>query len=206
MICTEKTKLVVGIDEVGYGAWAGPVVIGAAIMSQQDRDIARKLGAKDSKKLTETKREEIYKQLWASTDTTVFLEFIASLEIDKGVSFTMRQRTGFLLEKINQYLSQKEVAIEEAHVVLDGGLDDSKSEWPSIVIPKADSSEVAVSIASIIAKVERDRHMDWLSMRYPEYGWSTNKGYGTKEHLKALKTYGATPEHRVSYRPVRLLA
>ncbi|WP_066053218.1 ribonuclease HII [Robertmurraya korlensis] len=181
---------IAGIDEVGRGPLAGPVVAGAVILP----DDFQILGIDDSKKLTETKREELY-ELIRKAAVSIGIGIIEAKEIDK----------------INIYEATKKamyVAINELHISPDFLLVDAMkltTPIPSEAIIKGDSKSISIAAASIIAKVTRDRMMKELAKSFPEYGFEKNMGYGTKEHTEALQLYGATPHHRRSFAPVKEL-
>jgi ribonuclease HII len=181
---------IAGIDEVGRGPLAGPVVAGAVILP----DDFQILGIDDSKKLTETKREELY-ELIRKAAVSIGIGIIEANEIDK----------------INIYEATKKAmyaAINELHISPDFLLVDAMkltTPIPSEAIIKGDSKSISIAAASIIAKVTRDRMMKELAKSFPEYGFEKNMGYGTKEHIEALQLYGATPHHRRSFAPVKEL-
>lgn len=179
---------IAGIDEVGRGPLAGPVVA-AAVILPDDFEV---LGIDDSKKLTETKREELY-ELIRSSAVSIGVGIIEAKEIDV----------------INIYEATKKamyVALNELHINPDFLLVDAMKltvPVPSEAIIKGDSKSISIAAASIIAKVTRDRMMKELAISYPEYRFEQNMGYGTKEHIEALQLYGATPHHRKSFAPVK---
>lgn len=182
--------LIAGIDEVGRGPLAGPVVAAAVILP----DDFQILGIDDSKKLTETKREELY-ELIRSTALSIGVGIIEAKEIDT----------------INIYEATKKamyVALNELHISPDFLLVDAMkltTPIPSEAIIKGDSKSISIAAASIIAKVTRDRMMKELAQSFPEYRFEQNMGYGTKEHIAALQLYGATPYHRRSFAPIKEL-
>lgn len=182
--------LIAGIDEVGRGPLAGPVVAAAVILP----DNFQILGIDDSKKLTETKREELY-ELIRSTAVSIGVGIIEAKEIDT----------------INIYEATKKAmyaALNELHISPDFLLVDAMkltTPIPSEAIIKGDSKSISIAAASIIAKVTRDRMMKELAQSFPEYRFEQNMGYGTKEHIEALQIYGATPYHRRSFAPIKEL-
>ena len=174
-----------GIDEVGRGPLAGPVVAGAVILPK-DCDI---LYVNDSKKLTEKKREELY---------DVIMEKAVSI----GIGYASPER----IDEINilqaTYEAMRE-AISKLTVSPDILLNDAvtipKVSCKQVPIIKGDAKSISIGAASIIAKVTRDRLMVDYDTIYPEYGFASNKGYGAKAHIDALKKYGPTPIHRRSF-------
>lgn len=180
-------KLIAGIDEVGRGPLVGPVVAACVILPKNfyHEDI------KDSKKLSEKKRNELYKLIMKK-----------ALSIGIGVVSSGR------IDKINIYQATKEamkLAIENSKIKPEYLLIDAMKldiDIPSKSIIKGDTLSESIAAASIIAKVTRDAMMYELDKEYPEYDFKNNKGYGTKKHLEALKEYGVIEEHRRSFAPV----
>ncbi|PFG06735.1 ribonuclease HII [Bacillus sp. es.034] len=181
---------IAGIDEVGRGPLAGPVVT-AAVILPKDFYLA---GLNDSKKLSEGKREEYY-------------EYIQRHAISIGVGMVHAEE----IDSINIYQATKK-AMNEAIVQLpvqpDYLLIDAMkivSPYPSQSIIKGDSKSISIAAASIIAKVTRDRMMKEYAEKYPGYAFEKNAGYGTKDHLNGLEQLGVTPLHRKSFAPVKEL-
>ena len=174
-----------GIDEVGRGPLAGPVVAGAVILPKD----CQILYLNDSKQLSEKKREELY-------------EVIMEQAVATGLGFVSPER----IDKINilqaTYEAMRE-AFEKLSVCPDLLLNDSvtipKVEIKQIPIIKGDDKSVSIAAASIIAKVTRDRLMVQYDSVFPEYGFASNKGYGSAGHIAALRKYGPTPIHRKSF-------
>jgi ribonuclease HII len=181
-----------GIDEVGRGPWAGPLVIGAVILG----DIAIP-NLTDSKKLTKTKREELNKIILATAPATA-LGWVSSTELDQiGLSPALRLATHRALKQIKSPYHE---------IIIDGTVNFLANTPLSphvTTLKKADLLIPAVSAASIIAKVARDTYMQNLAATYPHHGFASHVGYGTANHLKAIKTHGLTPEHRRSFRPIQ---
>jgi ribonuclease HII len=190
----EGCDIVVGVDEVGRGPGAGPVTAGAVWIP---RDALPKLmvKVKDSKVLTEKRREELYELIdetcvWtvASVDNTV-IDQINILEATKLAMF-----------KALGQLEYKGVYID--HALIDGTVKIDDLWCPQTQIIRGDSKSISIAAASIMAKVTRDEEMRTLHWVYPEYGWMRNKGYLTREHIEAIQTYGITDYHRKSFRKV----
>lgn len=176
--------IVCGVDEAGRGPLAGPVSVCACIMPAG----IPILGIDDSKKLSEQKREALYESITAVADYCVVL--IDEKTIDE---INILQATKLGMKKAIEGLKQTpSVALIDAVKGLDVSV-----RCESIV--KCDAKSYATAAASIIAKVTRDRLMRELDIKYPMYGFAKNKGYGTAEHIAALKTYGACPSHRRSF-------
>ena len=174
---------VAGIDEVGRGPLAGPVVT-ACVIVPRDRLVP---GVNDSKKVAEKKRERLFDELIAAADYA---------------------RTGWrspqAIDELN-ILNATKAAMEEAaagavgaHFLIDA-VEGLSLPGESTSIIHGDAMSFMIAAASIVAKVTRDRYMVELDAKYPEYGFARNKGYGTAEHIAALKKYGPCPEHRRSF-------
>ncbi len=176
---------VCGIDEAGRGPLAGPVVAGAAILPK-DYGI---LGINDSKQLSEKKREELY---------SVILEEAVAV----GIGMASPQR----IDEINILMATYEAmrqAIQNLSVVPDILLNDAvcipQVEIPQVPIIRGDAKSISIGAASILAKVTRDRLMVEYDKIMPEYGFARHKGYGTSEHIEAIRVYGPSSIHRQSF-------
>ncbi len=182
-------KLIAGVDEVGRGPLAGPVVAAAVIL---DHDFPI-FGLDDSKKLTAKKREQLA-EIIKSTCIAWSLGKASVAEID---SINILQASLLAMKRAIEALSVKpdHIQIDGQHLL--------KINCSMEAIINGDSLIPAISAASIIAKVARDLEMLEYDSVYPGYGFAKHKGYGTAEHLAALKSLGATPIHRRSFAPVR---
>ena len=175
-------SLLAGVDEAGRGPLAGPVVA-AAVIFEKGKYIE---GIKDSKKLTEKKREELYEQI-LSEALAVEVAVIDVDEIER-------------LNILNAALKAMKTAVEKLNpkpefILIDGNKKFT-TNIPAEAIVKGDAKSFVIGAASIVAKVTRDRIMRELDKRFPEYYWAKNKGYGTKQHIEAIKKYGVTEHHR----------
>lgn len=183
----QNINLIAGIDEVGRGPLAGPVVAAAVILPKNFYD--KRIN--DSKKISEKKREELY-------------EVIISNAISVGFGVVSNER----IDEINIYEATKEAMkqainnlnIEPEYLLIDAMKLDTFI--PSMSIIKGDASSQSIAAASIVAKVVRDKMMYELDKKYPLYDFKNNKGYGTKKHIDAINKYGVLPEHRKSFKPV----
>ena len=197
--------MILGIDEVGRGPYAGPLVIGACVLgdwqNSEDAEWIEKLT--DSKKLSAKRREEFYvlikeKALAAATG------WVSSAEIDEvGLSEALRLATRRAVEQIQK------TKVPFSEIIIDGTMNflvGTKLEKYVSTLKKGDFLVKEISAASILAKVERDKYMTELDAVYPEYGFGKHVGYGTAAHQKAMEEFGLTPEHRRSFRPVREIA
>ena len=192
---------ILGIDEVGRGPWAGPLVIGAVILPKDENgnfpDWVTPLT--DSKKLSVKKREE-FSDLILNNALATGLGWVTAPEIDKlGLSESLKLATRRAVEEIR---AQK---VPFTEIIIDGTvnfLKDTNLERYVTNLKKADLLIKEVSAASIIAKVARDHYMQNLAQKYPEYGFDKHVGYGTKLHSEMLAKYGPCPEHRSSFKPI----
>lgn len=190
-------RFIIGIDEVGRGPGAGPVTAGAVWIPEE---ALPKLMSKvkDSKVLTEKRRDEMYELIdetcvWAVA--SVNNETIDEINILNATRLAMKKAVLNLEDTFN------EPAVLD-HLLIDGTvvLDDM---WiPQTQVIRGDSKSISIAAASIMAKVTRDEEMKMLHWVCPQYGWLRNKGYLTKEHIEAIKTYGITNYHRKSFRKV----
>ncbi len=181
----ESFSWICGIDEVGRGPLAGPVVAGAVILPK-DCDI---LYLNDSKQLSEEKREELYAVIMEKA-VAVGLGFVAPERIDQ---INILQATyEAMREAISKLDPQPDLLLNDAVTI-------PKVTIRQIPIIKGDAKSVSIAAASIVAKVTRDRLMVQYEEVYPGYGFASNKGYGAQVHLDALKKYGPTPIHRRSF-------
>lgn len=189
---------IIGIDEVGRGPVAGPIVFCACAI-KKDFDVLSlfpKRELKDSKKLSKKKREDIsnkIKELEGREIIFSFGEREASFIDDKGLSLAIRECVD---ESLNGLFSKG--VKKSSKIFLDGGLKlEGELDWESVI--KGDEKVGAISLASIIAKVYRDKLMEDINKIHPEYGFEKNAGYGTKSHLDAIKENGLTKYHRKSF-------
>ena len=197
--------MILGIDEVGRGPYAGPLVIGACILgdwqNSENAEWIEKLT--DSKKLSAKRREELYVLIKEKALATA-TGWVSSAEIDEiGLSEALRLATRRAVEQIQK----TEVSFSE--IIIDGTMNflaGTKLEKYVSTLKKGDFLVKEISAASILAKVERDKYMAELDAVYPEYGFGKHVGYGTAAHQKAMEEFGLTPEHRRSFRPVREIA
>ncbi len=180
---------ILGIDEVGRGCWAGPLVVGAVILGKEIS------GLTDSKLLSKKKREELDQQIQESAKF-VGLGWVEPKEIDElGLTASMKLAIKRALES----------APEVTQIIIDGNINYLADDSKVITQIKADQTVPAVSAASIVAKVARDTYMENASKDHPDFGFETHVGYGTKVHREALTMHGVTSLHRLSYKPIQAL-
>ena len=197
--------MILGIDEVGRGPYAGPLVIGACILgdwqNSENAEWIEKLT--DSKKLSAKRREELYVLIKEKALATA-TGWVSSAEIDEvGLSEALRLATRRAVKQIQK------TKVPFSEIIIDGTMNflvGTKLEKYVSTLKKGDFLVKEISAASILAKVERDKYMIELDAIYPEYGFGKHVGYGTAAHQKAMEEFGLTPEHRRSFRPVREIA
>ncbi|ABX27133.1 ribonuclease HII [Lactobacillus helveticus] len=183
----QKGELVAGVDEVGRGPLAGPVVT-AAVIIDHNFDL---LEVNDSKKLSPEKRLQLYPKI-----------------LSEAVSVGIGVKSAAVIDQINIYEADRQAmaqAVKALDVKPNALLVDAMNvpvDLPQIELIKGDAKSNSIAAASIVAKVFRDKLMDDYDKIYPQYGFPRNAGYGTKEHIDALKKYGPTPIHRKTFAPV----
>ena len=186
----QSVRIEAGIDEVGRGCLAGPVVA-AAVILPEDFDLP---GLTDSKQLTAHRRED-YDHTIREKAIAVSVGSATVEEIDRlnilGATFLAMERAIVGLEPHPEYL------------LIDGNRFRSHLEIPYETIVGGDGRVASIAAASIVAKVYRDRLMAHLAEKYPEYHWERNAGYGTAAHLVAIRSHGLTPHHRRTFAPCR---
>lgn len=180
--------MIVGIDEVGRGAWAGPLVVGAVLLGGEHIQ-----GLTDSKKLTKKQRERLDLEI-RQTARAVGLGWVSAKQVDSlGLSKAL---------KLGAKRALSHIRAEYDEIIIDGTvafIDDSRVK----VMTKADLLIPSVSAASIVAKVARDRYMTQVDAIFSGYNFASHVGYGTAAHRAALEQYGVTPLHRLSFEPLR---
>jgi ribonuclease HII len=179
---------IAGVDEVGYGAWAGPVVVAAVVIKKAAPDDFL-VGIQDSKQLSALQRQRIYDHfisypLWGEWAVS----YVPADRIAKGNVLTLT------LQAMAQAVTQT-----SAQAVIVDGCHEIPCDLPQKSFPKADQRSISVALASIIAKVTRDNLMSRLAEEYPLFHWEKNKGYGTLLHRTAIGQYGLTVHHRPHY-------
>ncbi|EWM61841.1 ribonuclease HII [Streptococcus thermophilus] len=181
-------ELIAGVDEVGRGPLAGPVVAAAVILPK----LCKIKGLNDSKKIPKSKHEAIYNQV-----------------MKEAVAVGIGMKDNYVIDDVNIYEATKLAMIEAIeklnpqpeHLLIDAMNLDSPIEQTSII--KGDANSLSIAAASIIAKVTRDKMMADYEQEFPGYAFAKNAGYGTKEHLSGIDKFGVTPIHRRSFEPIK---
>jgi ribonuclease HII len=184
----------IGVDEVGRGAWAGPLLVVAARVKPHNN---LPFGITDSKLLSKAQKEQFYQQLLIVCDFGegwVEVEEIDSMGLGPALKLGAMRAVGELSN------------VENEEICIDGSVNFLKDVFPkSFAKIKADINEPIVSSASVYAKVVRDRKMTALHYEMPQYGFKDHVGYGTSAHIEALKKYGVSKHHRKSFKPIMAL-
>lgn len=195
--------ILVGIDEVGRGPIAGPVSVGVFSSTRQGLVLILKgidLPLRDSKKLTKDKREAWFNYIQKCVKLGMCnfsVSSVSAKEIDKiGIVKSIQKAMGMSLSKLSSSCKLEAVSCQ---LLLDGSLKAPLIYKNQKTIIKGDEKEPIIAIASIMAKVTRDRYMATMDKKYPQYGFMGHVGYGTKEHYKAIKQHGISDIHRKTY-------
>ena len=193
-------NFVVGIDEAGRGPLAGPVVAGAVVLLNKKLQNLS-LGVKDSKKLTSKQREEIYNYFKKNITVQWGIGIVSEKVIDK---INILEATKLAMIKSVKNLEKKLGKSKEKLVLIIDGNMKLNSEFEQKSIIKADQKVFSCALASIFAKVTRDKIMQKYHKKYPKYGFDKHKGYGTAYHFEMIKKHGACDIHRKSFYPISL--
>lgn len=180
--------MIVGLDEVGRGCWAGPLVAGAVILGEPVE------GVRDSKQLSARRREALDKEIREHA-IAYSLGWVGPAEID---ALGMTASVGLAFRRALDV-----IAFDYEWIIIDGNINYFPEDRRTQAIIKADVTVPAVSAASVIAKVARDQYMAEAAVRFPGYGFERHVGYGTSEHMAALRLRGMCALHRCSFKPVR---
>lgn len=192
-------RWVCGLDEVGRGPLAGPVVAAAVVLPRDgDADFpdaqARLQGLKDSKLLSERQRAH-FAQILPQVARAWAVAELSPAEIDEiNILRASQEAMRRALAKVRRKLSP-DILLVDGHLTLPG------VRKPQKALVKGDSRSISIAAASVLAKVHRDQVMDRLHTEFPGYGFDRHKGYPTREHLEALERHGLTPHHRMSFGP-----
>lgn len=191
----------IGVDEAGRGALAGPVVVAAVAIPKGFKYRVNGLPKlKDSKKLSHTQRELWYRYLLKVKGVSLRSSRVYQNQIDRGnITKSANLAASRAVEGVSNDTGK---GLGSFKILLDGGLylgSAKHNQVRATTLVRGDERIVAIKLASIVAKVRRDRYMKKLHLRYPEYDFATHKGYGTKRHFRALKKFGISKAHRLTY-------
>jgi len=185
-------KYIIGVDEVGRGPIAGPVTVGAVLLPD-DYSWKNFKGLRDSKKLTEANREVWFSRVRKTDSISYAVSSVSEKIIDsRGIVHAIKVALSRSLKKLD-------IEPEDCLVLLDGGLYAPDEYKNQSTIIKGDQKEFSISLASIIAKVSRDKKMVDMGKEFPGYGFEKHKGYGTRQHMVAIKELGMLDVHRKSF-------
>ncbi|NTW22546.1 ribonuclease HII [Candidatus Falkowbacteria bacterium] len=189
-------EAVIGIDEAGRGPLAGPVVAASFLFSLPPEQFKSLLGVDDSKRVTEKKRQYIYDTLTKDFKGHFSYAVVNQGDIDE---INILQATFLAMKNSVDTLNKPGGSI----LLVDGNRKIPGLSLPQEAYVKGDSKIFSIAAASIVAKVVRDKIMLELDEAYPQYGFAKNKGYGTREHLSALRKHGPSPVHRLTFAPIK---
>ena len=195
---TRISGIVAGIDEVGRGPLAGPVVAAAAVIDRARAPASLLKLIDDSKKLSEVRREAAYEAMIASGCVGYAIAEASVAEIDR---INILQATFLAMRRAFAALAER-----PDRVLVDGNKLPPDLGCAGECIVGGDAVSYSIAAASILAKVTRDRQMARLAEKFPGYGWESNRGYGSAVHLRALEQLGPTPHHRMSFAPLSKLS
>lgn len=187
-------KLIAGIDEAGRGPLCGPVFSACALIVDR-KSCPNEIN--DSKQITEKNREKIFEKVLKLEEEGKILFGIGEGSIEEIEEFNIRNATKLSMERAYKNLIEK-YSLSVDLVIVDGNFVPNISTRAEFII-KGDEKSFSIATASIIAKVSRDRLLRKMDLEFPEYCWCKNKGYGTEEHINAIKKYGISKYHRKSF-------
>lgn len=196
---TNNSDIILGVDEAGRGCLVGPVVAGCVWINQEKFPPELLARINDSKKISEKNREDIYKHLCELDDDVFMFEYDA---VSAGVIDEINILQASLLAMKNAYQKLLPRLKNKPVMTL---VDGNKAPLitPCHTVVSGDAISFSIAAASIVAKVNKDHLLNEIGKKFPEFQFEKNKGYGTKAHIEALKKYGPTPYHRLSYAPVK---
>jgi ribonuclease HII len=190
--------LVAGVDEAGRGPWVGPVVAGCVVFLTKEVNPFLLANLNDSKKISKKKREQLYEVL---LEEKAKGNILAEVGVASAKEIDEKNILNATFEAMKRAILN--TGIKPDFVLIDGNRVPKDFDYKAKAVVKGDAKSYSISAGSIMAKVYRDKLMEEMAKEYPYYGFEKNAGYGTKEHIEALKKYGITPEHRRSYAPIK---
>lgn len=196
---TNNSDIILGVDEAGRGCLVGPVVAGCVWINQEKFPSELLARINDSKKISEKNREDIYKHLCELDDDVFMFEYDA---VSAGVidEINILQASLLAMKNAHQKLLPR-LKNKPVMTLVDGNK--APLITPCHTVVSGDAISFSIAAASIVAKVNKDHLLNEIGKKFPEFQFEKNKGYGTKAHIEALKKYGPTPYHRLSYAPVK---
>ena len=199
---TELTliKPVIGIDEVGRGPLAGPVISCACVFFNYSVKRYNLNILNNSKKLTKTKREKALKLIYKLKSNKILKFSLGYASVNEIDSLNILEAT-----KLSMQRAIKKLCFNKGSIIVDGNIKLITNNFSCTQIIKGDQKSVSIATASIVAKVHRDRYMSYIGNSFPSYNWKKNSGYGTKEHIKQIHINGITTHHRKSFEPIKKL-
>ena len=191
---------VIGLDEVGRGPLAGPVISCGCYFKNYtiQKEFSNFIG--DSKKLSAKKREASFKFLQVLKKEQIIDYHLGIANVDAIDMLTILEATKLSMKRVVEKFNLK-----NAHLIIDGNFALNHQSYKEQSIIKGDAKSLSITAASIIAKVHRDRLMKKLSMKHPHFGWEKNAGYGTKMHMENIRLLGPTIHHRKTFEPIKSL-
>lgn len=206
-----SNKMIIGVDEVGRGPLAGPVVAAAVYIPSTNWGHPVWREVQDSKKLSSIRREILFSVIQSQCHFGIAeasVEEIDSLNILQATFLAMKRAIDSLCLSIPAQAGIHGNLDPRFHgdakmVLIDGNRLPKNWPWEAHAIIKGDTKSVSIAAASILAKVSRDKMMEELGKIYPHYGWGNNAGYGTSQHLEALGNHGVTHHHRKTFAPIK---
>ena len=196
----EYSKPIIGIDEVGRGPLAGPVVSCALIFFDTQVNNNDLFFIDDSKKLSQKKRNIAIRKFYKLKKLKKIQFSLGMSSVDEIDKYNILEAT-----KISMCRAVKKLHLPPTQIIVDGKIDLLLENYPSRSVIKGDQKSYSIAAASIIAKIHRDRYMKFLSDKYPFYDWSSNVGYGTKKHIEKIHSKGITIHHRKTFEPIKSL-
>ena len=188
-----NNKVVAGIDEAGRGPLCGPVFASCVVVNK--KYYPKRVN--DSKKLTEKNRQEIFNEILDLEKQNKIFFGIGTASVEEIESINIRNATKLAMKRSYKNLLSKYLISVDC-VIVDGNFT-PEIDKPAQYVIKGDQKSISIATASIIAKVSRDNLLKIMDKEYPQYNWKNNKGYGTKEHLEAIKKFGLCKYHRKSF-------
>ncbi|MBP9753290.1 MAG: ribonuclease HII [Proteobacteria bacterium] len=192
----KKYPVIIGVDEVGCGPWAGPLVAASCYIDPNLFPQNLRQMINDSKKMTQKKREEFVLKIKPENGISIW-HGIGVVDIEEFNQVGLKKALPLVIQRAVDAFS-----LSVDHVLIDG-IRNPNLNIPTTMVIKGDQKSYSIAAASIIAKVFRDNMMQELHQLYPHYQWDKNAGYGTKSHIDAICQFGISPHHRICYKPIQ---